>query len=339
MSLEAIRAKLAQLENKSSPRDSSGGDNGLYKHWELKEGDSSLLRFLPDDDPDNVFFWVERQMIKLEFPGVIGSQDKKNVIVQVPCGEMYGDVCPVLTEVRPWFKDPSLEAMGKKYWKKRSYIFQGFVVEDGMKEENAPENPVRRFMISPQIFNIIKAALMDPDMENMPTDYLNGTDFRVAKGSRGEYADYGTSKWVRKERSLSEEEQAAIDEHGLNNLKAFLPAKPSAEHYQAISEMFEASVNGELYDPQRWGNFYRPWGVDVPEGAAQPGLQQTTAPAQKVVEKVKSSTTDTPTDDIPFDMPEEKKEDAPAPQEEAKAKPEINDLLASIRNRATATKE
>ena len=33
-------------------------------------------------------------------------------------------------------------------------------------------------------------------------------------------------------------------------------------------EMFEASVDGELYDPMRWANYYRPYGMDVPEGAA-----------------------------------------------------------------------
>ena len=28
-----------------------------------------------------------------------------------------------LAEVRGWFKDASLEDMGRKYWKKRSYVF------------------------------------------------------------------------------------------------------------------------------------------------------------------------------------------------------------------------
>lgn len=336
--LEELRAKLAQLESKSSGNNSNG-DTALYKFWDLNENESSLLRFLPDGDQDNVFFWVERQMIKLEFPGVLGGDEKKKVFLSVPCGEMYGDVCPVLTEVRPWFKDPSLEDMGRKYWKKRSYIFQGFVVEDGLKEdaENVPENPIRRYMISPQVFSIIKAALMDPDMENLPTDYLNGTDFRVSKTTKGQYADWNTSKWARKERSLSEEEMAAIDEHGLANLGDFLPARPTADHYAAILEMFEASVNGELYDPNRWGNYYKPYGIEVPGGAPQPGLQQSSASAQKTSEKVKSpstAVTEETTTDIPWvDTVQE------AAVQEEKPKPELNDLLASIRSRASANKE
>ena len=184
-SLAEIRAKLASMENnKGSSQSSTGGDNAIFPHWNIDEGTSCTLRFLPDEDPNNTFFWVERQMIRLSFPGVKGG-DAKPVTVQVPCNEMYGETCPVLTEVRPWFKDASLEDMGRKYWKKRSYIFQGFVTENPLNE-TAPENPIRRFVISPQIFNIIKSALMDPDMENIPTDYVNGTDFRVTKTTKGQ---------------------------------------------------------------------------------------------------------------------------------------------------------
>jgi hypothetical protein len=28
--------------------------------------------------------------------------------------------------------------------------------------------------------------------------------------------------------------------------------------------MFEASVDGQQYDVEKWGNYYRPWGVDKP---------------------------------------------------------------------------
>ena len=126
-----------------------------------------------------------------------------------------------------------------------------------------------------QIFNIIKSALMDPEMENLPTDYVAGTDFRLAKTTKGQYADYSTSKWARKETALTEENLAAIDTHGLHNLNDYLPAKPSVEGVQAIAEMFQASVDGELYDPAKWGNFYKPYGLDVGTST-----QSTVAPAQ-----------------------------------------------------------
>ena len=111
-----------------------------------------------------------------------------------------------------------------------------------------------------------------------PTNYVNGTDFRLFKTTKGQYADYSTSKWVRKESALTEEQLSAVDTHGLYNLNDFLPAKPTAEGVQAISEMFAASVDGELYDPAKWGQFYKPYGLDV----GGTSTQSTVAPAQTV---------------------------------------------------------
>ena len=340
--LDAIRAKLEAMDNKQSGNNTTQRDNAIFPHWNIEENDSCSIRFLPDSDPDNVFFWVERQMIKLPFPGVKGGDQNKSVIVQVPCGEMYGDNCPVLTEVRPWFKDPTLEDMGRKYWKKRSYIFQGFVKEHNLQEET-PENPIRRFVISPQIFNIIKGVLMDPDMENIPTDYVNGTDFRVTKTSKGQYADYSTSKWARKESSLNEEELAAIDTHGLFNLADLLPARPTQEHYHVISEMFEASVNGELYDPEQWGNFYKPYGVEVPANAPQPGVPHatasTTAPAPTPKKSFAEDVAAAEAAVVPTPAAEAEPEAAPAPEAAAPAadtgKQSADDILALIRKRQT----
>ena len=75
-------------------------------------------------------------------------------------------------------------------------------------------------------------------MENMPTDYMNGTDFRVTKTTKGQYADYSTSKWARKERALDENELAAIDSNGLYNLSDFLPKKILVKKNYKQSEMF-----------------------------------------------------------------------------------------------------
>ena len=160
-SLAEIRAKLKEQESRSSGNSNSGGDNAIYPFWNIKEGESCTFRFLPDGNEDNTFFWAERLMIKLPFAGVKGETDSRPVQVQVPCMEMYGETCDILNEVRGWFKDPSLEDMGRKYWKKRSYIFQGFVTENPLADDKTPENPIRRFIIGPQIFQIIKAALMD----------------------------------------------------------------------------------------------------------------------------------------------------------------------------------
>jgi hypothetical protein len=180
--------------------------------------------------------------------------------------EMYGETCNILNEVRGWFKDPSLEDMGRKYWKKRSYIFQGFVTDNPLNEDTTPENPIRRFIIGPQIFNIIKQALMDPDMEELPTDYTAGVDFRLNKTSKGGYADYSTSNWARRERPLSDAEMQAVNTHGLFNLSDFLPKKPGEVEIKVMQEMFEASVDGEAFDMDRWGQYFRPAGMSQATG-------------------------------------------------------------------------
>ena len=105
--LAEIRAKLQANENKGGNKSSTGGDNAIYPHWNIAEGSTARVRFLPDGNAANSFFWVERAMIKLPFAGVKGQADSKPVIVQVPCVEMYNDgsTCPILAEVRHWFKD------------------------------------------------------------------------------------------------------------------------------------------------------------------------------------------------------------------------------------------
>ena len=266
-SLAEIRARIAAQENKQQKGASgSQSDNSIYPHWNMDEGTNATIRFLPDANSSNSFFWVERQIIKLPFNGVKGDPNVKQVQVQVPCVEMYGDSCPILAEVRPWYKDETLKEMANKYWKKRSYLFQGFVRQNPIGDDKTPANPIRRFIISPQIFAIIKSSLMDPEMEELPTDFLRGLDFNVKKTSKGGYADYSTSNWARKESSLTEAEQAAIEAHGLFNLTDFLPKKPGEAELRIIKEMFEASVDGQPYDNERWGAYYRPYGLEAPAG-------------------------------------------------------------------------
>ena len=318
-SLAEIRAKLASQENRGSGN-SQGGDNGIYAHWNIQEGTTARVRFLPDANTKNTFFWVERLMIRLPFAGVKGQVDSKPTVVQVPCVEMYGDACPVLAEVRTWFKDASLEDMGRKYWKKKSYLFQGFVRDNPINEDKTPENPIRRFVISPQIFNLVKNALMDPELENLPTDYEGGLDFNIKKTSKGGYADYSTSTWARKESALTQDELQAIEQYGLYNLGDFLPKKPSDAELKIIKEMFEASVNGEAYDAERWGAYYKPAGFQTSADSA-PRTESAPAPAPK-----------------PAPVVEDVEEEASGPVASApvEAKPSsqrAEDILAMIRNR------
>lgn len=342
LTLAEIRARL-QAQQDRKEYGSGQIDKSIFAHWNMPEGTIAKLRFLPDGNDKNPYFWVERALIKLPFTGIKGQADSKPVVVQVPCIEMFPGQegkCPILAEVRMWFKDkdPQMEELGRKYWKKKSYLMHGFVRENPIKDDPNPENPIRRFIISPQIFNLIKGALLDPELENLPTDYESGLDFFVKKTSKGGYADYSTSSWARKENALSASELAAIETYGLPDLSSYLPKMPNEVELQVMKEMFEASVDGQPYDPSRWSQYFKPFGLksnDEDAGSSSSVETPATAPSAPVGKVTVVKKTET----LPW---EEDDEDsaavaapvvAPAKTESKKAE----DILAMIRNRNKQT--
>lgn len=325
-SLAEIRARIAAQENKSGNTGSKApGDNAIFPHWNADEGTTATVRFLPDGNANNAFFWVERALIKLPFNGVKGDSTTKQITVQIPCMDMYGENCPILAEVRPWYKDESLKEMANKYWKKRSYLFQGFVRQNPIGDDTTPANPIRRFIISPQIIPIIKAGVMDPEILEMPTDYMRGLDFSIKKTSKGGYADYSTSNWSRRESALTEVEQAAIEAHGLFNLADFLPKKPGEAELRIMKEMFEASVDGKPFDNEQWGHYFRPYGLDAPSGANKS--------ANAEFETVSPASSPAPQSSAPWqDEGSTNSSPATAPQS-APTSDKAQDILAMIRSR------
>ena len=334
MSLAEIRAKLAAQENRGQSTQKTPSDTALFAFWNIKEGETAQIRFLPDADPNNSFFWIEKAMINLTFQGVKGTNDSKEYTVKVPCMEMYGDNCPVLAEVRTWYKDESLKELANKYWKKRTYLFQGFVKTNPLTDDANPENPIRRFTITPQVFNIIKSSLTNPEIEELPTDFIRGLNFNIIKGTKGGWSDYSTSAFARRESALSDSEMAAIEQYGLFDLKSYLPKKPSESEQRIIKEMFDASVDGRPYDAEKWGAYYKPWGLEVATPARSDDDEQfetrTPAPAARVAPASAPAAQSTP----PWE------DEAPAAQERVEvpaAKSNANDILALIRSRQGKT--
>jgi hypothetical protein len=171
---------------------------------------------------------------------------------------------------------------------------------------------------------------MDPEMEDLPTDYTRGVDFRINKTTKGGYADYSTSKWSRKTTPLSEEQNKAIETHGLHNLGDFLPKKPGEVEIKVMEEMFRASVDGEPYDAEKYSQYFRPAGLKAPMTGSGTTAQPQPVPEIKT-ETAQPTVTATP-------------EPAPAPQPETTSAPEqpapasggnskAEDILAMIRAR------
>lgn len=331
--LDKIREKL-QAQATGTQKSSANKDTTTFPFWDMESGSNTTIRFLPDGNNDNILFWVTKQTIKLDFPGIKGGDENKPVSVTVPCIEMYDgpNTCPIQNDLRPMWKDPELEPIARKYWNKKSYIFQGFVQNSTLKEDDAPENPIRKFNINGQLFKVIKSALMDPDFENSPTDYLNGTDFVITKTAQGKWADYSTSKYARRESSLTEAQLEAIDQYGLVDLSTYLPPRPDREHIDAMYEMFEASVNGELYDPERWAKYYKPYGVKVDD---QSSSSQTTSSKSTAAPAKVATVSSTVEDDYEDVEVEEVAVTAPVTTAPA-GKQSAKDILAALAARKNA---
>ena len=112
----------------------------------------------------------------------------------------------------------------------------------------------------------------------------------------------------------------------------FLPKRPGEEELRVIKEMFEASVNGEAYDPDRFGAYYRPAGMAAPAGNSA----STPAPAPQA-----PAPTPAPAPESvsmpPFEA-DNVQESAPAASEPVAAPAEggsqkAEDILAMIRSR------
>lgn len=338
-SLAEIRTQLKKDAEGAGKR--SYGDGASYPFWNIPLDSTAVVRFLPDADDDNVDgFWVERLMINLDFSGIVGDDSKQFARVQVPCVEMYGkgNTCPVQAEIKPWYNDASLEEQANKYWKKRSYLYQGFVMDHpgfvdkkgNSIDDNAPENPIRRFVINPGLHKTIRSILLEPELEAWPDDYDAGLNFNIRKTQDGKWASYDQSSWARRESSLNEEQREAIEKHGLWNLREYLPKQPTEADLKVILEMFEASVDGEKYDPERWGQYYRPAGMAPTQGADNKPKtapkSDDSAPAPKAEETTEAAPAPAK-EDPPFEA------DAPAKEETSGGGDRAADILARIKAR------
>lgn len=284
--LDEIRAKLkAEEDRKTSYKSNKKTTGQKFPFWDMEFDQTSVVRFLPDKNENNSFFWVEKQMLELPFTGIVGKESKPFTL-KVPCMKNWGEADRVLQEISPWFDIPEMKDLASKYWIKREFIYSGFVIENTSGEEE-PENPIRIFSFKNQIQNIIKSSLSDADFTcDDPVDFYNGLNFKIKKTKNGPHPTYVNSNWSRSTTALSREQLDAIEKYGLVDLSTFMPAKPSEAQKEAIFEMFEASVNGEPYDFERWGAHYRPYGYSEDGSSSSIDNSTSTAKVERQTETV-----------------------------------------------------
>jgi hypothetical protein len=110
-----------------------------------------------------------------------------------------------------------------------------------------------------------------------------------------------------------------------------LPKKPSEVEVRVLKEMFEASVDGQAYDTDRWGQYFRPAGVAAPSGSGvsasdvDAAEESFKAPAPKPMAKPAPVAESNPFED--------EDDVASAPVAAAKPAQKAEDILALIRSR------
>jgi len=235
MAKRSLADLAAAFEQKTTS--GGGGDQSwklFFNFWKAPTDSVSVVRFLPDLDEDNPMgFLVENLVHELV---VNGKREK------VACLKMYGEDCPICALSQKYYdeKDPEHnEALGKKYYRKKSYIGQVLVLETPV--EHDAERLVKLIDFGPAIFNQINAAFKSGDLEEPPYELKGGYNFRIKKTKSGEYASYTTSSFSPKQSDVADDVLEAIE---LYDLKSFRTPKTSREQLEAmlIADQTGASV-------------------------------------------------------------------------------------------------
>lgn len=221
--LETLKAAFAAK--------ATGGGNDDWKKffpfWKMTEGSTIIVRFLPDLDQDNPMgFLVENMVHELTVNG-----ERRTV----PCLKMYDEDCPICNLSRKFY-DEKNEDLGKKYYRKLSYLGQVVVLESPIEHDQA--QLVKLIDFGPKIFKLIQAAFQSGDLEKDPDSLKGGYNFRIKKTKAGQYADYGTSSFAPKQTDLDDD---LINRLELMDLKDYRRKHVSRAE---IETMLDADLNG-----------------------------------------------------------------------------------------------
>lgn len=215
--------KLDALKAAFDKKGTGGGDQTwklFYQFWKMPDDSTAVVRFLPDLDADNnLGFLVENLQHEL----IVNGQKKK-----VPCLAMHGEHCPICELSRKYY-DEKNEEMGKKYYRKKSYIGQVIVIESPIEHDQS--KLVKLIEFGPAVFKQIQAAFQSGDLEEAPYEFKGGYNFRIKKTKSGQFASYTTSSFAPKQTDLDDELIANLD---LFNLSDYRGKKPELATVEAL---------------------------------------------------------------------------------------------------------
>lgn len=233
MTAKRSLADLAAAFSKKT-NESSGNQNWklFFPFWKAPVDSVTTIRFLPDADADNhLGFLVENLTHELYVNG------KKET---VGCLKMYGEECPICELSAKFYNktDPEYnEELGKKFYRKKSYIGQVLVLESQVEHDH--NQLVKLIEFGPQIFKQIHAGFISGDMDAAPYELKDGYNFRIRKTQTGGGQNsYSTSNFAPKQTPVADDVIAQLNLYKLSDYRA---AKTSRE---ALEAMLLAAASG-----------------------------------------------------------------------------------------------
>lgn len=230
-SLEILRKHLSTSSTGPNISDAVG----TFKVSDMKIGDTAKIRFIPNpSDPENIF-WVNQSFINISFSGTTAK----------PHQPVSGRIQPtpaIIDINRGLWK--TNEDIARKFYPRKSYVAQAIVKSDPTGA--GLEGTLVKITISPQLYKVIIGVIMDDSLEALPCDVNRGLDFNIIKTQQGEFANYSSSSFARKESALTPSElQLALSAPGLETYAQPELTELEQEHLLAA---YTAAISGDEFD-------------------------------------------------------------------------------------------
>jgi len=173
----------------------------------------------------------------------------------------------------------ALKSIANAHWLSNTFYYQGTVRKSTLKEENVPVNPIRVFPFTKKIQGWIMNTVVNNEedpFERIPTGEFDIDDVHalvggsldaaakkelltrmqgklllLKKAKQGEFADWASgTAWHSQWGPVTDEELAAIEEHGFHDLSKRLPERPTADQYAVMEEMISISIGRMMGDDE-----------------------------------------------------------------------------------------
>lgn len=280
-----IAAFVKTTENNSEAGENQQSD--LFKLWTIQPGNSVYIRFFPDPDENNPVYWRPKAYHRLQFtairqPDGTLTYPERPVNVDVPgwnCKAneaannnlskdylLYSVDDPVQKMIKDLFNgDDASKELYRKLKVKTQYMMYGIIT----RYEAHPEfvGKAYRFIVVPQLFDIIRDNLSDEDYSTTPCDVNFGYDFKVTMSKQGEFNDYKSSKFTPQSKyyAVTDEMNAEFASHHFKPLQEWLMKVPTPEQSATIEKMTQAVMTNEPFEAA-WANDYMPYGYHLHDG-------------------------------------------------------------------------